>query len=548
MKTIQFWLMAWLAVSTAGVFSQQIETDIIQVKMGRLYLGGGAELGLSPGAAFNVVCGGATTTRGIIEYVGPGVSFSKPISGLDTARITISCRARVAIIGVDSTAIIRLGTDLPLRLFDPAHETLLHRQGDSLLPNLADSVESNGNSLVIFLAPNIRFSEGGRLDAATLALCFKDMKSYGRSFLARFFFARLLPPDSGGIDILAPLSLRLTFWCPFPLAPYFLSHPDFAVYDLRRDGTGPLIEQAYQVSGQEVKRFRPNPLFRGGKPAFAELEIMRYDQSFRMKSAFEEKLLDGYVGFGFDDPLARGVQARALFPEVVALMAGLGSAYSLLSNHFDPDKSHLYFSDGQTVSVSKWASDVADSLGSSSAALRSEPGIVPAAVIPQNGSKGVMIAYDDPLLKGTADYLADRMRADGLTAMTEKTATAFDVRLSLFPASDDRVPFALIAAVLELNDQDASLPADRRLNRPGWNDLDRALRAQDPGEWGRFLKSAEDAITGRCRSFSLFRATILAVAGERLKNLAFDSQGYPVLQNLLKLKPSGAQRGGKTRP
>ena len=138
MKTIRYWLIAWLAVSTAGVFSQQLETDIIQVKMGRLYLGGGAELGLAPGAAFDVVCGGTTTTSGVIEYVGPGVSFSKPLSGLDTARVTLFCRARVAITGVDSTAIIRLGTDLPLRLFDPAHETRLLSRGDYLLPNLAD--------------------------------------------------------------------------------------------------------------------------------------------------------------------------------------------------------------------------------------------------------------------------------------------------------------------------------------------------------------------------------------------------------------------------
>jgi hypothetical protein len=322
MKRIALLLLLCPATLASPSLSQDVETDILQTRLDRIYFAGGTELGLYVGSPFRIVCDGDSVTAGLIDYVGPGISYSRPIADLDSLNITSDCIARLTISDIDSAAIIILGTDMPLDKFRPEHETIFLRQSDSIYPNLVDSARLVGNLLELYLPLNIRFSDGNRLDAEMLAWCLEDLKKYSRSYPVRYFFSKLLPIDSGGIELMDGFSLRLTFYHPLPRALYFLSHPDFAVYNKRLRGTGVLAD-ADRIKVNQ-KTFIPNIYYRGNPPALSRLVVKYFSQSFRMKFSFEHGMLDGYIGFGFNDVLAGKHQAQSLYPDIAVMTAGIG--------------------------------------------------------------------------------------------------------------------------------------------------------------------------------------------------------------------------------
>ena len=561
MKRIALLLLLYPATLTSPSLSQDVETDILQVRLDRIYFAGGTELGLYVGSPFRIVCDGDSVTAGLIDFVGPGISYSRPIADLDSLNITSDCIARLTISDIDSAAIIILGADMPLDKFRLEHETLFLRQGDSIYPNLVDSAWPVGNLLELYLPPNIRFSDGSRLDAETLAWCLEDLKKYSRSYPVRYFFSKLLPIDSGGIELMDGFSLRLTFYHPLLRALYFLSHPDFAVYNKRLRGTGALID----VDGIRIKAnqksFIPNIYYRGDPPALSKLVIKYFSQSFRMKFSFEQGMLDGYIGFGFDDVLAGKHQAESLYPDIAVMMAGIGGDIfsggrfsTSLYYRFDPARSHLFFPFGETVPTNRWlVIQVPDSAG----VLRNE------RYYPYDFSKGKMlhrsirtgidqikVVYDYPLLTETARYLADISAREGLSADMERYAPGneYDIRIAFLPASDDIVPFALFAAVLELNDQNAMIPSERQLDQPGWDDCDRGSRLRERANRNKFFRRAEETVVETCGCFTLFRPHVFAIAGPNVRNIGFDFYGYPVLNKIVKFKSLKLQTDTENSP
>ena len=134
--------------------AQQIESEILLSKMDRLYFPVGEEAGLYIGAPFDIVCEGDTVTSGIIDFIGPGISYSRSQTELREIGSTGICIAVIKTIGVDSSAVIELGTDLPLTYFNLELETLFIRQKDTVVPNLLDSAVVLGNRMDLFLPPD----------------------------------------------------------------------------------------------------------------------------------------------------------------------------------------------------------------------------------------------------------------------------------------------------------------------------------------------------------------------------------------------------------
>lgn len=543
MKILTVWLFLCLALAT-GACLQEIEVNVLQVRAGRVYFAAGTETGLAAGAPFEISCGDSTLAAGMLEYAGPWISFSRPISDLDTNRVTAACRGQVTVTGIDSTAAIRLGTELPMELIDPEHETLLKRSGDSLVPDLADSVRIDGNQLRVFLPANIRFAGGGQLDAATLVWWFNDLRQRNGSYLARFFLSRLLPSDSGGVEAEGNLIVRLTFRYPLPAAPWFLSHPAFAVYDIRGRGTGPLVLLEALSDGK--KAYIPNAGFRGRKPRFSKLTVVPYDLPSRMREDFGQKRLDGYIGFGFDDGGGQSGRVAARYPYMAAMIPRIGKSAGLVKNiasalyaAFDPDRAHLYFPSGTVVSADRWCADP-DSTDTrrlipyDTARARALVNVLTIPSVP------LAIAYNDRHLMETAGFLSDIAGSMNIPAKTRRAVMDDrpDIDLTFVSAADQGFPFGLIEAVMALNDQNALLPAEERLDNPAWRETDLACRIDVPADRDEAFMRVQQILTGTFGVVPLFRPGIEAVADPSIKNVRFDDSGYPVLESLIKLKKS----------
>ncbi|MDD4051476.1 MAG: ABC transporter substrate-binding protein [candidate division Zixibacteria bacterium] len=542
MKTLSALLLLSLALA-APVLSQDIEVDLLQVRMGRVYFAAGTEAGLAAGGSFTVVCGNSTVANGILEYAGPGISYSRPLPDLDSLKVTTGCRGRIAISGVDSTAIIRLGTELPPAMIDPEHETLLKPDNDSLTANLADSIRIDGKSLRIFLPPNIRFAGGGQLDAATLVWWLKDIRQNSSSSLARFFFSKLLPSDSGGIEAEGNFVVRLTFFYPFPEAAWFFSHPDFAVYDIRGRGTGPLVLLESQSNGQ--KSYIPNANFRGQKPRFSKVIVAGYDQPSRMREDFGRKLIDGYIGFGFNDGNDAAGRITARFPFIAAMVPSIGATTgsakefaTALYAAFDPDRAHLYFPSGVALTANRWTAAGADStdigrlIPFDIARAQALASVLPAPSSP------IKIAYDDRHLMETAGFLSDIASGMSIPTAIERSTPDIrpDIRLTFVSAPDCEFPFGLVGIVMNLNDQNGILPLDRRVENPAWRETDLACRSGLAIDGENAFAQVDKKLFADFGAFPLFRPSIEIVTDASLKNGRFDRYGYPVLESLIKLR------------
>jgi hypothetical protein len=500
-----------------------------------------------------VICPGADSIPGAIEYSGPGISYSRPLAEYSLTAMDDSCAALVTTAEVDSAAVITLGTDIPLAFFDLEHEPLFYRTADTLLPNLIDSAVFSGDYLTLHLHPNIRFSDGRRLDAEALDWWLRDLQYRSRSYPVRFFFAKLLPFDDGGIELIDAFTVKLRFYHPLPRAGYLLSHPDFAVYNHRQRGTGAVMEIGYATPGETQRAFAPNPYYRGRPAAFSRLIVRLFEQAYRMKYEYENDIIDGYIGFGFDADLAGRFEARAQYPYEAVLFAAIdrpsfseGLFPTSLYYRFDEDRAHLFFPRGQVTPVHRW-------LTGSSSETRYYPFDVERGVELHRaiGSPpgDIDILYDDYLLRQTGDYLADIAAREGMRTnlSTYSFGRPFDLRVAFVPASDSILPLALYSAVLELNDQNTQLPSRERMDRPGWSELGQGSRLSDPANRNNFFTRAETTVIDEGCFFPLYRPWLFAVKGRKVRGMAFDFYGYPQLDGVVSFKnlPAGGGGGGR---
>jgi len=554
MKKYYIALFLLPVIMAAISWPRQVSTDIIQVKTDRLYFSGGTEMGIVPGAGYAVVCDGREVLSGTIEYAGPGISFSVPMEEINSLKVDTSCRAFLTISDIDSAAVITLGTDLPLEFFDPEHEPLFRRTADTLLNNLVDSIKQVGSQLTLYLPNDIRFSDGSPFNAGFAAWWLDHLNRQNRSYLTRFFFSKLKPIDEGGIELIDGYTIQLNFYHPLPRAAYFLSHPDFAVYNRSGRGTGPLAEYADDASGINTAAFIPNRNYRGESPAFSKLLVRHYEKQNRLKFAYENGRIDGFAGFGFEADLAGRYEARSLYPKIAVMIPGIGgnvftqAAFpTSLYYGFNPDLAHIYFQLGGVTEVNRWMINPH--------AQKADERFYPfdflagrrlfRSIDPDIDT--VRLIYDHSLLYETARYLADIVAREGMTAPVYRQApeTGFDIRLTFLPASDSIMPFALFAGVLEFNDQNSLLPANRRYDSPGWQDTDAGSRLYDVSNRAAFFARAEQTLFQDGGFFPLYRPRIFAVTHDNTKNIDFDFYGYPVIDKVIKLLPQAVSGRGE---
>jgi hypothetical protein len=307
------------------------------------------------------------------------------------------------------------------------------------------------------------------------------------------------------------------------------------------------MEKLDKESGPLLKAYIPNLYFRGKPASFQKLVIKRFEQNFKMTYAFDQKNIDGYIGFGLEELQAGSYSAKAQYPYVATLIAGIGGTSfnramfpTSLYYRFDPSKAHLFFPSSAVTETNRWL-------------IRSSVPDDDKRYYPFDPAKGkslqssidkdiksISMAYDQPLLYETARYLADMAAREEISTVIDQYTfgAKFDLRLAFLPASDSALPFALLAAVLELNDQNGYLPADKRLNRPGWDDADRGTRFSDPQRSNYFYSLAEEVLFQTGGFFPLFRPNMFAVTGDRLRGLQFDYYGFPKLDQLVKFGPA----------
>ncbi|MEE9441429.1 MAG: ABC transporter substrate-binding protein [candidate division Zixibacteria bacterium] len=538
-----FFITALVLVLVCGstIWGQYVESQIIQVRLNRLYFEHGVEGGIFAGTPFAVYCGENEIISGIIDYAGPGISFSRPIAEIDERLFSDSCLARLTTAVVDTKAVITLGTDLPLELFNISRETLFERVNDSIFPTLADSLSISGRELTLYLNPSIRYSDDTRLNSETVHWWLDDLNYRSRSYAVRYFFAKLKPLNEDGIEIIDGFTLHLRFKQPFPRAGYFLSHPDFQVYNRSYLGTGAFREIGQAMAGEQLRAFVPNESYRGDIPQVEKIIIKYFRQSYRMKFEYENDMSDGYIGFGYEDDLAGVYEAKALYPYLAVMLAGIGGdsfSRGLLPSsiyyRYDPERRHLYFPYGATESILRWIirDDSAEPAGRYHP-FDTERGRSLHRIILNNAPR-VEICYDNSLLYETGRYVADIAAREGTIADLKKYnyGQSFDIHVAFFPASDNIIPFALISAVLELNDQNSTLPQDQRMNRPGWDDLGRGTSLLNPENRDRFFARAEATIFEEASFFPLFRPWIYAVGSDRFKGMKFDFYGIPDLDDI----------------
>jgi hypothetical protein len=557
MRKLLFWILAANLIWATGVRARQIETGIVQIKMDRIYFSSGSESGVKAGSPFVIECGGNEILSGALEYAGPGISYSRPLAEIDSLEIDPQCIVRLTTSAIDSSAIITIGTDIPFRFFDLDHETLFQRRADTVLPNLVDSTRTVGNMTLLYLSHDVQFSDGTPLNATLLASFFEDIKDLSRSNLVRYFFARLLPLDSGGVEVIDPHTIRLSFYSPFPRAAYFLSHPDFAVYNAIHAGTGALALYPDPEGGVDQKVYVPNRHYRGEPAAFARLIVRQYEQQYRLKFAYENGQIDGFIGFGFEADLAGTYEARALYPEVAVMIAGLGGELfsqgifpTSLYYCFNPALSHIYFQYGETIPVNRWMV--------TSGTNETEPRFYPFDFLAgrrlhesiRSKTDSALIVYDDTPLYETARYLADIVAREGMSAPIKRQSFEgpFDIRLMFYPASDRVMPFALVAAVLELNDQNRYLPPGRRMDRPAWQELGQGSSLSEIRNRDNFFAKAEETVVQDGGFFPLFRPYIYAVGGADIRGLIFDFYGYPELDRMIKFSDKISETVSEPKP
>ena len=106
-------MTAVMLVMTVIVQAGQIECDVLQYKLGRLYFPHGQEEMVFEHSPFTIYKGDDSICSGMIGFSGDGVSYSEPLGyELDNDKIE-SLHAEIATAEIDSTSTIRIGFELP---------------------------------------------------------------------------------------------------------------------------------------------------------------------------------------------------------------------------------------------------------------------------------------------------------------------------------------------------------------------------------------------------------------------------------------------------
>jgi len=104
-------LLTAAAIATAGltVTAADMEIDILQYKLGRLYFGAGPEQNVFTGCPFVLFHGQDTVYAGVIEYSYPGVSISRPTFGFTDTLALDQHRAIIMTAVADSVSPVTVG-------------------------------------------------------------------------------------------------------------------------------------------------------------------------------------------------------------------------------------------------------------------------------------------------------------------------------------------------------------------------------------------------------------------------------------------------------
>ncbi|MEZ5357909.1 MAG: ABC transporter substrate-binding protein [Candidatus Zixiibacteriota bacterium] len=549
MKSSIWVFLATIIIMSSLAAAQDIDSDILQVRLNRLYFSHGSEAGIAVGTPYTIICNGDSIYGDIVEFAGEGVSYSRASADIEQLGIDDSCTARLLVAAADSNAALNLGTDMPLELFNLSFETLFIRTPDGLSPGIADSCTISGKEMTLYLNPDYRFSDNQRMNAETIIWWLKDLNYRSRSYPVRFFFAKLLPIDEGGAQQIDAMTLKLTFHQNMPRADYLLSYPDFGVYNRSYRGTGPLVEIAYETPGEQIRAFVRNLYYHGPPTAYARVYIKQFRQSYRMKFEYENGQLDGYFGFGFDEDLAGTYEAKAAYPYIAAMISGIGRDSftggrfpTSIYYRFDTGQSHLIYPHGKIEDVFRWY--VGNKSNQRYYPFNFADGTTLQGTV-RNQVTRIRMLYDDDLLYETGRYLADIVAREGCKSdLAEYTfGQNFDIRLTFIPASDDILPLSLISAVLELNDQNSQLPASRRLQNPGWNELGTGFSFIESENRERFYARADNTVFEDGSFFPLFRPWVYSIATQGVRGLGFDFYGFPDVNHAVKFKkPTGGPR------
>jgi ABC-type transport system substrate-binding protein len=537
------WIMVILLLLTMTVAvgqAQSIEANVLQQTDHRLYFSAGRESGLRAGSRFALRCRGLDVLTGRLEYVGPSVSWTRQLAALDTFVWSDTCAVYLFPAVVDSSATVTIGTTIPLSLYDPEHETLFLRSGDTVLPNLALSVQQYGNMVEVQLRDDILFSDSTAFDATSFVSWLKRLSLTSRSPLVRFFFSNLMPFDSNGVVVCANHCIKLYFRHAFPKAPVYLSRPEFGVFNNARKGTGPLMLAEENPLPQDRRTFVPNPRFRGSKPLLDTLVIRYFDERYQMRFAFDEAQIQAYIGFGAEDNLQGRYQARALYPFTAVLLPNtarpLGDNDQFVTSLyycFDTDNTERYFEFGDAVPVNRWFEGTQSSQNAD-------------RIFPYNPKKGkqlysilklqqpkLAIDCTEPFLDGAVRYLADIAAQEGMSCdINPSSPQGTDIFIATLPSSDHVLPSALISAALALNDQRGIIMSDDSSPLEIWDRLSMGTRLDMQNRRVVFFERAEELLVEQSSFFPLFRPYLYAVGDDAIMGLAFDAYGFPHLADV----------------
>jgi len=544
-------LMILLLMSGTG-YSQTVESEILQIQYNRIYFPLGEEAGLYPGTVFSIKCDTNSLLEGRLDFVGPGISYSESIPEINASIIKTDCLGYLTVAGIDREAEINLGTDLPLNLFNDEHETILTRNADSLEPVLVDSFKVGHDWLELYLKRGINFSDGSRLDAEAVIWWLTFLKQYASDYTARYFCSRIKAPEDGGLEAIDGYSVLINFISPFPRAAYQLSYPALAVFNHNRSGSGCLME--VPTGSPDKKSFETNPYYRGAQCPFKRLTIHHFSQPYRMHFAFEEGQLDGYIGFGFDDVLAGSYAARALYPYTAVFIPGLDNDLNKdplfatsLYYRFDPQRAHLYFPYGNVKAVNRWLT------GEEKTERYFEFDFIKGKNLHKTlrlETTQITAAYDETLLTECTRYFADITAREGISAeiVSRGRSDNYAFHLAFVPSSDSILPLALIACVLDLNDQNSKLDTSQQREKPGWVELAAGTTLYETRYRNNYFRQAVDTVVQEFGCFPLFRPEIFAVGGRSIKNIDFDFYGFPHLDHIIKLETPLQDSGQRSEP
>lgn len=278
----------------------EIEADLLQVKLNRLYFSVGDEAMVFPDASFVLICGTDTLAHGSIDITGPGMAASHPDISFSKLADESDCHAIIETAEIDSISTIRIGV-----LTDT----------EKLCGRLI-KVEDTTRAIQFVSFPN-KIDLAVALDSGSvdLALTLNDIpvnRSATRFESAAPLIAVMIPNPSSEINDHALLTTSLYYRYSSPTSSMF-------------DGLSPAIEYCLYPRAQVCRREYPyDPA--GGRRLAARLK----NDSAPITIAYADPSLEKSALF-FADILARDRIATEFSPED-------GRADLILSYFdFDPD-------------------------------------------------------------------------------------------------------------------------------------------------------------------------------------------------------------------